>query len=392
MIRFEGFDGLRGWLAWMVVLHHVLFFTGLGAPWLPTRLVMQAGILAVFVFVILSGFVITHLVVEKNEPYGLYIARRAYRLYPIYLFTLLLGIVTTFLAFRTFLTPDGAPDPSALATIPYPQVINLAFQNATLRGGTYITHLALHLTMLHGVFAQSFLPDAAIMFLAPAWSLSLEWQFYLVAPFVVRAARRRLLAVGLVAATLVLTWLCDQKVFGWWGMPSFLPAVSLYFAIGIASRLLLPRERLRLSWAAAAAPALLAIGFIALGAWRLPAEVWLVFLAAALVASRGGRLGEPVRRVFQVLFESRLASHLGRASYSTYLVHFPLMQIAMYLAVRVLSLAPPAAAMFVALSTLVSTWVVSQLTWRFVELPFIAQGKRLPRKDSPSASPVTSIA
>jgi peptidoglycan/LPS O-acetylase OafA/YrhL len=66
------------------------------------------------------------------------------------------------------------------------------------------------------------------------------------------------------------------------------------------------------------------------------------------------------------------------------------MQIAMYLAVRVLSLAPLAAAVFVALGTLVSTWAVSQLTWRFVELPFIAQGKRLRRTNSPSESSVPS--
>ena len=388
MIRFEGLDGLRGWLAWTVVLHHVLFFTGLGAPWLPTGLVLQAGFLAVMVFIIVSGFVITHLVLEKDEPYRLYIARRALRIYPIYLLALLLGVAATFLAFRTFLTPEGVPDPSALATLPYPQVANLAYDNATLHSGAYLTHLVLHLTMLHGLFAQTFLPDAEFMFLAPAWSLSLEWQFYLVAPFVVRAARNKLLAIGLVAATFALTWLYGHKVFGGWGLPSFLPGACLYFAVGIATRLLIPRDGFRFSWQAAVAPALLAIGFIAMGAWRLPVWVWLAFIAASLAASRGGRLGEPVRRIVQALFESRLATHLGKASYSTYLVHYPLMQIAMYLAVRVLALSPPAAAVFVAVGTLVSTWALSQLTWRFVEQPFIAHGKRLRRAEPVDEPPV----
>ena len=47
--------------------------------------------LAVMIFVILSGFVITHLVVEKHEPYGPYLGRRALRIFPIYLFALLLA-------------------------------------------------------------------------------------------------------------------------------------------------------------------------------------------------------------------------------------------------------------------------------------------------------------
>ncbi len=389
MTRFPGLDGLRGWLAWTVVLHHILFFTGLGASWLPPGAVMEAGMLAVMIFVILSGFVITHLIIEKDEPYGPYLARRALRIYPIYLLALLMGIGATFLTFRTFLTPGGVADPVALATIPYPQIDSLRFDRAALQGGAYFTHLALHLTMLQGIFAQSFLPDAAFMFLAPAWSLSLEWQFYLVAPFVVRASRRVLPAIGLALATLAVFYLFSLNLFGWWGLPSFLPGASLYFAIGIASRLLITGEPLRFSWRAAPA-AILAIGFLVMGAWKLPAEVWLVFLAASLYRVRGSTFGRPIHRVFGVLFESRLARHLGEASYSTYLVHLPLLQIAMYLAIRVLALGPANAILFVAFGTLVSTYALSQLTYRFVELPFIARGKRWARQASPKESPAIS--
>ena len=385
MIRFPGLDGLRGWLAWTVVLHHIAFFSGLGAPWLPTNLVLEAGGLAVMIFIVLSGFVITHLIVERHEPYGLYLARRALRIYPIYLFALLLGVATTFLTFRTFLAPDGTLDAAAMAIIRYPQVDNFLVDHAMLQGNAFYTHLVLHLTMMHGLFAGNFVPDAEFMFLSPAWSLSLEWQFYLVAPAVIWAARRKIPALVLAAASLFLFYLYGHQFFGWWALPSFLPGAGLYFAVGIACRLLMTPERSRFSWIIVA---ILALGFVLLEGWRLPVEVWLVFLAASLYRDRAGRFSKPVGRVVGALFESPLARHLGEASYSTYLLHFPLLQLAMYVAVRGLALTPMAATVFVTLATLLSTYALSQLTWRVIERPFIALGKRLGSKDSSSETAV----
>ena len=196
MMKFPGLDGLRGWLAWVVVLDHIAFFTGLGAPWISRDEAQLAGAVAVMIFIILSGFVITHLVIEKAEPYGLYLARRALRIYPVYLVALFMGIGATFLTFKTFLTPDGALDPAAMSIIQYPETGVLMFDRAAAYSSAYFAHLALHLTMLHGAISQAFLPHSQLMFLSPAWSLSLEWQFYLVAPFIVRAAAHKLGSIG----------------------------------------------------------------------------------------------------------------------------------------------------------------------------------------------------
>ena len=373
MVRFPGLDGLRGWLAWTVVLDHVVFFSGFGLRWVTRDAAQAAGTTAVMIFVILSGFVITHLLLEKHEPYGLYLARRALRIFPVYLLALLAGVGTTFLTFRAFLTPDGGVDPVAMASLAYPEPDVLRYDHAALHSGAYFWHLGLHLTLLHGVVSQAALPHAQLMFLSPAWSLSLEWQFYLIAPLAVWAARRQGASIALVLVALALFMLCNFNVLGTWGMPSFLPAASLYFAVGIASRLLVTGRPFKFSAWHAASLALLAAGFLLIGAWRLHVEIWAVFFAASMAQGRSGALG----RVFNALFESHLATHLGNASYSTYLVHLPLLQLAMFVAVRVLALAPASATLFVALTTLVSTWGVSQLTYRLVERPFIAWGKRL---------------
>ena len=153
--------------------------------------------------------------------------------------------------------------------------------------------------------------------------------------------------------------------------------------------LLIPRGPFRLSWRVAPA-VILAIGFVALNAWKPPVVVWLVFLAASLHQARGGKLGGPIGPGVQGALRVAPASILGEASYSTYLVHFPLLQIAMYFAVRVFALSPMAAVVFVAAATLISTYAVSRVTWRFIELPFIAYGRRRRGEDVSSASPSMS--
>ncbi len=83
VIRFEPLDGWRGVLALVVVFFHV--------PWMsPVR--FPTGYLAVDVFFLLSGFVLTHAFDDKRRtgrvsPLGFFVAR-ARRLLPLHLFVL----------------------------------------------------------------------------------------------------------------------------------------------------------------------------------------------------------------------------------------------------------------------------------------------------------------
>src|ERR1051326_2654002 len=90
LIRFRSIEGVRGWLAWTVVLSHVayasgIYITGLG-PFLG-----RAGVASVSVFIIISGFVITHLIIQKHEPYSIYIFRRFMRIFPLFALTCAIG-------------------------------------------------------------------------------------------------------------------------------------------------------------------------------------------------------------------------------------------------------------------------------------------------------------
>jgi len=81
-------DGLRAWLAWTVVAAHLVYFTGLDSNGHLWGLVRVAGDSAVRVFMIICGFVIVGMLIERKESWLRYITRRCFRIFPTYLIVL----------------------------------------------------------------------------------------------------------------------------------------------------------------------------------------------------------------------------------------------------------------------------------------------------------------
>ena len=219
MTWFRGLEGVRAWLALAVLVEHVVGLTALPDHHPATRQLVHAGDSAVSVFIVISGFVITHMILERHEPYPLYLARRLLRLYPVYAVCLVLGLVSTLLLNRIMpLQPWGA-------AIPFTQA--MARARASLAGNGLPLHLALHLSLLHGLVPDNLLFRAQLALLTPAWSLSLEWQFYLLAPLVVLALRRPDTTLLVTAIALGLYLLARKGVPGPYLMPSLLPGQRL---------------------------------------------------------------------------------------------------------------------------------------------------------------------
>src|SRR5580704_7642457 len=117
MKRFPGIDGLRAWLAWTIVASHIFLFTAVNQRFPVLGKIDNAAHQAVLIFTIISGFVITHLLLEKKEAYLPYITRRFLRIYPVYVICFVIGIFTTYLHLETFLShPFGSymPEPELL--------------------------------------------------------------------------------------------------------------------------------------------------------------------------------------------------------------------------------------------------------------------------------------
>src|SRR5882757_3598927 len=78
-------EGLRAWLAWWVVIGHSLVEAGWSDSYLPTVAKILLGqVLAVKLFIILSGFVITLLLDRQKQGYRDFITTRAFRIFPLY--------------------------------------------------------------------------------------------------------------------------------------------------------------------------------------------------------------------------------------------------------------------------------------------------------------------
>lgn len=350
--RLASIEGLRGILALWVMASHVISASGLGADWTGLARVLYVGTHAVDAFVIVSGFVIFYLLDTAREGYGRFLVRRGLRLYPVYLIALLASaalLPMTIGAYRA-------------APFPHPHS-DYVVAIAEASWDRLPEHLAAHLAMAHALVPAWRLPHTNYAILTQGWSLSLEWQFYVLAPALfwalTRGAAAALAAIALAAALSLVPL----------GGQGFLPRHVSGFAIGIACYFLWRRQP-RMDW-----PLLLPAGVaLAFLVTRDPAlVVWsAVFLATLAPASLGAG-------TLNAVLQSRPLLTLGRWSYSIYLVH----TIVLVPALMLLTAGGAAAlgrwgflALLLAL-TLGGSLAMAALLYRFVEAPCIAFGRRL---------------
>ncbi len=364
MKKFAAIEGLRGWLAWAVVLSHLAYFSNLSLKGLGPAL-KAAGLPAVLVFLMISGFVITHLVIERPEPYGIYLLRRFMRIFPLFAVTCVIGFLTSDLQANLLSRGSGSGDPQFTALL-----ADIARSNHDF----FLPHFLAHATMLHGAISNTVLPFSQYAFNMPAWSLSLEWQFYLVAPAIVIVARwpRAMIWVAMMIAVAEIAF--QHRFFGSFEQPSFLLAVAGYFAVGVASRLAYPSIAGTIRHPAAILSIVIVL-LPLLDGWGVPLLIWgSILTGLALHPSAKTSL---FARIYRVALESRAAAYFGSRSYSTYLCHLQIISICYWLWLFLFSTAPT----FLGLSVLTVplTIIAAELLYRWVERPGIALGSRLAR-------------
>jgi peptidoglycan/LPS O-acetylase OafA/YrhL len=317
MKRLLHIEGLRAYLAFWVVFDHVLGSSGYSVQMLSgiPRLVRQ-GWFAVDIFIIISGFVIFYLLDHKHESYRRFITRRFFRLWPLFFLLFLIGIPTSLLSLANL---NGFSEIYPSAFIGDGSAID---QIGSWWNNVFL-HIGLHLPMMHGVVPDAVLPYAPSAFLGPAWSISLEWQFYLLAPLVfAMAATRGRYPIALICAETVALFLIGRKLpdvqFG-----AFLPMHIEFFFLGCLSYLVfkwLQTATISIS----VTPIASAIGiFIFFTCGKnyniLPIVFWLVFFGLLVDLQKESR--EFYVKIGGWLFGNKIALYLGKISYSIYLSH-----------------------------------------------------------------------
>jgi peptidoglycan/LPS O-acetylase OafA/YrhL len=356
--RIVELESLRGLMALWVILAHLLTVAGFNpGSWSGPLKLIGRGIEAVDVFIILSGFVIWALLDREGESYRAFIVRRLLRLYPVYLVCLVAAILTAPLAV------------SALKSLPWDSVHNAGRVSIFADSFAYFpAQLSAHLVMLHGLLPESVLPSSPYAFIGQAWSISLEWQFYLVAPVLFWCNTRYRSALPVLLGCVALM---GFYTVNW--LPSSLPPKLWLFVVGMGSYALWKHaDRIP-----ARAYVFLLSGCVMAVICKSPALlIWACVLSALIAAQQGSSSG--AARALLGVLQSGPMRHVGKISYSLYLSHMVVLYLVLF------ALSPYARALgqglhFAVLAgcVLCLSFVLSDVLHRYVEQPGIRLGKRL---------------
>jgi peptidoglycan/LPS O-acetylase OafA/YrhL len=337
-MRIRELDGLRGIAVLAVMSEHYL-------SWMPF-LGPRYGWLGVDLFFVLSGFLITSILLDlrqRERYFGVFYARRALRIFPPYF----LGLIV----YLAWSIAQGRPGSIALW-------LRYIFYYSSL-----LPHPAPEL-----VSNPPGVPMPVVLGLAVLWSLSVEEIYYTIWAPVVRWTSHRGFAT-LLAAMIVAAPLCR------WAFHSPLtPELFLFYcrmdglAYGSAVALLIHDRRKSPEKWNKADTLLDRAGFVLL---PVTAAFWLIsrgdrtniwvatvglvladlsfaVIVHALIRHSGSN------RLWVRIFRARWLGSIGMVSYSLYLFHYPLRQVAHEMALRLHLSRHPQLALELALATIFS--------------------------------------
>lgn len=348
-------DGLRFFAFFAVYLQHTVNF-GVGehhhlANWVGDlcTTVGDAGTFGVDLFFVLSSYLITELLLRERAVKGVldvkaFYVRRILRIWPLYFLYLIFAYAITF---------------------------------AVPSEGLTWKHL-LGYVFFAGNWVYFLMPVATVA--APLWSVSLEEQFYLIWPWVVRRATPKRLALsslGLIAMAAVVSLAMGiwQPDFDWVSKNSFtrVDGIAVGALLAVLLRGRIPRlgegARLALFLTSVALLLLVAHNF---GLFTLPVPLLTLVTGWPLAALACGSIVYSVlgsRGRWSSILRCAPIIYLGRISYGLYVYH----ELLLKLGDRIFpehSSAPTQMIAYWAFG-LIATLPVAAASYRWIESPFL---------------------
>jgi peptidoglycan/LPS O-acetylase OafA/YrhL len=377
-VRFPNLNGLRCVAALMVIVCHLeqdKMLAGLPNRWESPACFAALGGLGVVLFFVLSGFLITYLLLaeEKAEgsiAVGRFWLRRVLRIWPLYFLTV--GLALFILPHLHFLPAAGMERSQVAAHLPA-----IAF---------------LYLVFLANLVIPRF---GAVPFASHTWSIGTEEQFYLLWPLLLKAVRRH--------------------------RPALLGAVAVFYlaalwALGSPRFDIIPHRALLLEfWRFFNIDCMAVGGFFAallfqgsrwLKLWMHPALFYATLAASLGLAGAGLRFPHLNNEIYALLFgllilnlaangnikvslENRILDYLGRISYGLYMFH----PLGIAAALALARYAGATGDFVVYPLTLAFTAGTAALSYRYLETPFLRRKDALApsRRRGASAPSIPSL-
>lgn len=331
-------DALRGIAVLTVIGYHGLHL----APHLHLNVVLGTGYVGVDLFFVLSGFLITGILIRTKDSanyFRNFYARRALRIWPVYYVLLLFTFVVL-----PLIHPQSVAEIFAKSH-PW-ESYPFFLQNLTVNGNSFGT-------------------------LTATWSLAIEEQFYLVWPLIIFLAPPCLLkpiAVGALLLSVATRWSVQYGL---------IPPIIIYtntltrldgLALGALLALWIPKAQkttvqlVGFFGIGLTAPIALMLGYVSPGHWAFFAVVSACFACLVLLTLQTDALSK-----------LRFLRYTGKISYCLYLVHVPVFMLAEKPTIRALgpfrSGVIGDALLF--LACILVCYVIAAVSWTFFESKFL---------------------
>jgi peptidoglycan/LPS O-acetylase OafA/YrhL len=289
--RFNSIDGLRGYLAFFVFLHHasVWYFYLQTGRWElpPSNLYTQFGHSSVFLFFMITGFLFFSKLIDgrtQTIDWGKLFVSRFLRLTPLYLFfVFLLFLLIAYLS-------------NGKLNVSIPQLLT------SIAG--WLSFTILGTPTINGIGGIVLASVAGA-----TWSLPYEWLFYLALPLLALTVKTKPTLRYIVFSIVGITSLTI------WG-GSFRPFILIPFLSGIVAALLARSSDFCLfatnQFSTFIALGCIAITVIVYPSALNPSPLFLLSVAFALIACGNNMFG---------LLTSPVSRTLGEMAYSIYLLH-----------------------------------------------------------------------
>jgi peptidoglycan/LPS O-acetylase OafA/YrhL len=367
--RIPELDGLRGFAILLVLLLHSFYVPRVPASKLYAKFqyLFSLGWTGVDLFFVLSGFLIGSILLEargSKSYFRTFYVRRFFRIIPIYYLWISAYVVTVGLGGNVL--------------------------RAHLNSGV-VTPLGFPVYE-HYLFVQNiWLPEYTTIFLAwmgLTWSLAVEEQFYVVAPFLVRYLRTPKLAAVLALLVLAAPFLRSYFYFHEFPIAFYsyraTPCRADALALGMLVAILWREEKFRY-WASAQrsklyfALGVLAGGMAALWYWFANpfhwvtltiGYSWIGFFFALLLVVLLAHPGGPIARGAR----AKWLAELGSVSYCVYLIHIGVAYICFGLVTRSIPHITDLKSIGLTLVCIAVTLILAKMSARFIEAPLIRKG------------------
>ncbi len=359
---FQGINGLRFFAALAVVITHIellkpsfYFETNWHNP-----IIFNLGGLGVYFFFVLSGFLITFLLLKEKEKTGTidvkkFYLRRILRIWPLYYFIVILGF---------FILPN-----IHFIHIDYLEKSFHAFFTQNLWLYTFILpNLAL------AIFP-------AIPHIGQLWSIGVEEQFYILWPLIIRRSRNVLKSLFIVFFSVIIfkvLYLLLGPVFKhttWYEPVKLFIAMSKFECMaigGIGAFLCYSNNQTILTIIRNKYLSILSIPAILLLIYSTPSSIQdgihlvysILFLLIIIQVAHFN--------YFSSILENKVHSYLGKISYGIYMYHFLIIPFVLYM-VKSMNMGDKPITLNIIIYTLSigGTVIVSGLSFRYFENWFI---------------------